>query len=189
MAALAVLLDANVLYPAPLRDVLLQLASDGLFKPYWSASIQDEWISNLLLNRPDLSIERLKRTRSLMETAFPDSTVSAYEHLIDTMHLPDPDDRHVLAAAIAAKVDLIITKNLADFPDSILKSHDLVAIHPDLLLHMLIQSSPDYVCASIKSCRIRLVNPPKTIDEYLGILENQDLKQTVAALRKLSQLL
>lgn len=178
-----------MLYPAPLRDVLLQLASDGLFKPYWSAAIQDEWISNLLLNRPDLSIERLQRTRTFMETAFPDSTMSGYEALIDTLQLPDVNDRHVLAAAITAKADCIITRNLADFPDAILKKHDLVAIHPDLLLHKLIQSSPDYVCASIKSCRSRLVNPPKSIDEYLDILEKQDLKQAVAALRELSKLL
>lgn len=189
MASLAVLLDANVLYPAPLRDVLLQLASDGLFMPYWSAAIQDEWISNLLLNRPDLSIERLQRTRTLMETAFPGSMVSQYEFLIDKLHLPDADDRHVLAAAVAAKADFIITKNLHDFPNGVLANHDLMAIHPDLFLHMLIQSSPDAVCASIRSCRIRLTNPPKTIDEYLVILEKQDLKQFVAALRKLSEVL
>ena len=88
-----------------------------------------------------------------------------------------------------AKADMIITKNLADFPDSILKSHDLIAVHPDLFLLTLIQSSQDHVCASIKSCRARLMNPPKSIAEYLDILEKQDLKQTVATLRELSQLL
>ena len=80
-----VILDANVLYPAPLRDFLLRLAEQELYKPKWSARIQNEWIRNLLKNRPDLQRESLIRTQKAMNLAFPDANVSGYEDLIRTL--------------------------------------------------------------------------------------------------------
>ncbi len=89
------LLDACVLYPAPMRDLLLHCADVGLYVPKWTANIHDEWVRNLLTNRPDLSAERLRKTCEAMDNAFPDAPVIAYESLIDLIDLPDPDDQFV----------------------------------------------------------------------------------------------
>ncbi|MFM7592532.1 MAG: PIN domain-containing protein, partial [Isosphaeraceae bacterium] len=96
----SVLLDANVLYPAPLRDLLIRLAQNGLIRPKWSNAIHDEWMRNLVNNNPSLNPDRLIRTKNLMNDAVRDCLVQGFEPLINSLTLPDPDDRHVLAAAI-----------------------------------------------------------------------------------------
>ncbi len=98
MAILGTFFDANVLYPSGLRNFLMHLALTGIFRAHWSAEVHDEWIRNLLKNRPDLSRDKLERTRHLMDKAVPDALVTGYEHLIDSIELPDRDDRHVVAA-------------------------------------------------------------------------------------------
>jgi predicted nucleic acid-binding protein len=115
-----VIYDACVLYPAPLRDLLVQMATLRIFQAKWTSLIHDEWTRNLLINRPDLDRRRLERTVSLMNENVEDSLIFDFEHLIPTLQLPDPDDRHVLAAAIVAEAQVIVTFNLKDFPQSIL---------------------------------------------------------------------
>jgi predicted nucleic acid-binding protein len=112
-------LDACVLYPAPLRDVLISLAVDGLYGARWTNEIQDEWIRNLHEKRPELDKQKLEQTASLMEQAVEDALITNYGYLIPTIQLPDPDDRHVLAAAIVGHADAIVTFNLKDFPQEI----------------------------------------------------------------------
>src|SRR5438067_10785424 len=107
---------ANVLHPAPLRDLFLRLAQAGLVRARWTDRIHDEWLRNVLKDNPQLSPERLARTRTLMNEAVRDCLVTGYEDLIESLTLPDPDDRHVLAAAIRAGASVIVTYNLADFP-------------------------------------------------------------------------
>lgn len=109
-------LDASVLYPAPLRDLLPELAVSDLHRAKWSNAVHDEWINALLRTRPDLTRERLERTRDLMNAHTRDALVAGYEDMIEVLALPDPDDRHVLAAAIKGRADLIVTANLKDFP-------------------------------------------------------------------------
>ena len=115
MATMTASFDACVLYPAPLRDLLMRLATTDLFRARWSAAIHDEWTNTVLATRPELKVQ-LARTRKLIDAHAMDALVTGYEPLIGTLHLPDPDDRHVLAAAITARADLIVTKNLKDFP-------------------------------------------------------------------------
>jgi predicted nucleic acid-binding protein len=111
------LLDANVLYPAPLRDFLLRLATARLFTPQWSHEIQDEWTRNVLANRDDLTAEQINRTRNLMDKAFPNARVMGYDSLIPTL-TNDAKDRHVLAAAITGGAAQIVTFNIKDFPEA-----------------------------------------------------------------------
>ena len=118
MAGFIVFYDANVLYPAQLRNLLMHLALIGVFRAKWSAEVHEEWIRNLLINRADLTRTKLERTRQLMDKAAPDALVRGYEHLIPGLALPDPNDRHVLAAAIRAGASVIVTCNLADFSAS-----------------------------------------------------------------------
>lgn len=97
--------DACVLYPAPLRDFLMWLGLSGRFRARWSPQIHEEWKCNLLAKRPDLTREQIDRTSALMDQAIPDGSVTDHEDLVAGLTLPDPGDRHVLAAArYSAKV-------------------------------------------------------------------------------------
>lgn len=120
-----VLYDANVLYPSTLRDLLIRIAAAGLVQAKWTEQILDEVFRNIRENRPDLSEAQLTRTRSLMLTAVRDCLVTGYEPLIPSVDLPDPDDRHVLAAAIRARAQVIVTDNLKDFPAQVLRQWDV----------------------------------------------------------------
>lgn len=120
MARFTAFYDANVLYPSELRNLLMHLALTGLFRAAWSNGVHEEWIVALLRNRPDLTREKLERTRMLMDQHAMDALVTGYEDLIPVLHLPDPDDRHVLAAAIRGRADVIVTINIRDFPADVL---------------------------------------------------------------------
>jgi len=176
--------DANVLYPADLRNLLMHLALTGLFRAAWSAGVHEEWISALLRDRPDLSREKLERTRRLMDEHATDALVTGYEDLIPGLHLPDPDDRHVLAAAIRGRADVIVTANLRDFPAEILAEFEIEAQHPDEFVMHLLDLAPGTVAEAARNHRESLKNPPKTIDEYLNALEALGLTQTVSVLRE-----
>lgn len=130
--AFVVVYDACVLYPAPLRDLLVRLASKGVVRARWSEIILDECFRNILEQRPDLKPEMLRRTRELMTKAVADSIVTGFEGLVDGLSLPDPDDRHVLAVAIRAGAQTIVTFNLKDFPAATLAPYDIEAQHPDV---------------------------------------------------------
>jgi hypothetical protein len=187
MATLIAFYDANVLYPAELRNFLMHLALTGLFRAKWSAAVHEEWISNLLNNRPDLTRHKLERTRQLMDKATFDALVEGYEDLIPTLSLPDENDRHVLAAAIRGEAQVIVTMNLRDFPDEVLQQYELEAQHPDEFILHLIDLAPDPVIDAAETHRQSLKNPPKSIEEFLASLEAQGLLQSVAAMRTLYQ--
>ena len=183
MARYTALYDACVLYPAPLRDLLVQLAKANLFRAKWTEHIHEEWIRSVLKERPDLTRAQFDRTRELMNRAVLDCLVEGYEYLIPTITLPDPDDRHVVAAAIHARADCIVTSNLKDFPVAALSSYKLEAIHPDEFITYQIDLNESEVVMAARSCCSRLRNPIKTGTEYLDTLEALSLPKTVAALR------
>ena len=189
MAALVVLYDACVLYPAPLRDLLMYLALTGLFQAKWSDRIHEEWIRNVLKNRSDLKREQLERVRALMDAHVRDGKVAGYEHLIETVVLPDPNDRHVLAAAIAGNANVILTFNLKDFPRSSLEPYRVETCHPDRFVADLLERDAETVCAAVKRHRASLRYPPKTVEEYLAVMAQQGLSQTVGILRDFADLL
>ena len=184
MANLAALYDASVLYPAPLRDLLMQLALSDLYRAHWTNDIHDEWIRNVLRNRPDLTPDQLDRTRALMNASVRDCVVENYRELIPALELPDPDDRHVVAAAIVANADVIVTFNLRDFPRNKLKKYGIEAQHLDDFIGQLIDLAPSKVISAIATVRGRLQNPPKSAGEYIDIVERQRLPNTAAVLRK-----
>lgn len=177
-----VVYDACVLYPAPLRDLLMRLAMTGLFAARWTQEIHNEWSRNLIANRPDLA-DRLPRTIELMNTAVPDSLVTGHEALVDALALPDPDDRHVLAAAIRAGAQLIVTFNLKDFPADDLAPFGVEAVHPDDFVSQQFDLNEGRILGAVKDHRASLKNPPKSVDEYLDTLEASGLVVTVDRLR------
>lgn len=174
--------DACVLYPAPLRDFLMWLGLSGRFRARWSERIHDEWKRNLLKNRPDISSEQLDRTASLMDKAIPDGLVNGYEDLIEGLRLPDPDDRHILAAAIRCSASVIVTFNVKDFPDTALGPFGVEAQHPDEFIDNLFDLDQAAVVGAAQRQRARLVNPPLDIDRYLEVLLKQGLVKTTRAL-------
>lgn len=160
------------------------LSVSDLFRARWTETILDEWSRNLQKNRPDLKPEQLERTRRLMNECTLDCLVSGYEDLIPGLHLPDPDDRHVLAAAIRAQAGVIVTFNLTDFPREYLAGFGIESQHPDDFIVHLLNISPGTVCKAVKQHRQSLRNPPKSVDDYFDTLERQQLPNTVQRLRE-----
>jgi DNA-binding IclR family transcriptional regulator len=181
---LTVVYDACVLYPAPLRDLLMHLALSDLYQARWSELIHDEWTRNVLASRPDLKPEQLARTRQLMNAHVRGCLVSGFEHLIGSIALPDADDRHVVAAAVHCQARLIVTFNLKDFPAKALTPYNLVARHPDDFIVDLLELHSGEVVQAVAAHQRSLQNPPKTVEEYLDTLAAQGLTQSAAALRQ-----
>ncbi|RFA06606.1 PIN domain-containing protein [Subtercola boreus] len=175
--------DANVLYPSLPRDLLIRAATKGAVRAKWSELILDEVFRNLILNRPDLKTESLTRTRALMNDAIRDSTVTGHEHLIDKLELPDPDDRHVLAAAIHAQAEVIVTFNLKDFPADALKPHGVIAQHPDVFLTDLFDTNSAIVADAVRAIAVASKNPPRTVAEIVARLDAGDLHTLARRLR------
>ncbi len=189
MANLIALYDACVLFPAPLRDLLMQLALTGLFRAKWSHDIHEEWIRNVLRTRTDLTRKQLDHVRELMDQCASDALVEGYEPLIPSLNLPDKNDRHILAAAITSSASVIVTFNLKDFPPSVLDQYGIEARHPDEFIKHLLEIDPATVCTAVKLCRKRLKNPPFDVDRYLNNLVRQSLLATAAKLREFNQLI
>jgi len=175
--------DACVLYPAPLRDLLMHLAVSDLFRARWTSRIHDEWIRNLLVNRPDLTRAQLERTRDLMDASVPDCLVSGHESLEAALTLPDADDRHVLAAAILCQAGAIVTFNLKDFPAELLAPLGIIAQHPDEFVVHAFGINPAAVIAAVRDHRASLVRPPKSVEELLDCYLKQELVTTARLLR------
>lgn len=189
-ARYTVILDACVMYPAHLRDLLLSLASAGLFHARWSERIQDEWVRNLLLQRPDLKREDLQRTCSLMSKAIPDSLVTGWEPIEQNISgLPDPDDRHVVAAALRGHADAVVTFNLKDFPAEVMDAMQIEVQHPDDFLLNQLDLAPIPALKAIKAMRARLRKPPIEVADLVTMLEKLQLPLSAARLREFSDLI
>lgn len=179
----AVLLDANLLYPFHLRNLLVQLGADRLIRPRWTKRIHDEWIDNLAATGK-VTRERLLRTRDIMERVLPDADVPGWERSLQYVpDLPDPDDRHVLAAALEAPAPTILTFNLRDFPTATLAPLGILAEHPDAFLERLRGTDPEAVRASAEEAHANLSRSAPTMEAFLDVLERQGLSAFVAALR------
>lgn len=189
MATFTALYDSCVLYPAPLRDLLMRLGMTDMFRARWTDQIHEEWIGAVLEERSDLTREQLERTRQLMNAHVRDGLVTGYEPLIEGLVLPDPDDRHVLAAAIRTRAHVIVTFNLKDFPNPYLATFGMEAQHPDEFISHLIDLSPGAVCEAAKRQRAALRKPPKSVEEFLDALAAQSLPETVLRLSEFRHLL
>jgi len=142
-----------------MRDALMQLAVTDLFKAKWTADIHREWIDALLRNEPQRDRVALERTRDLMDRATRDCLVAGYEALVPALTLPDPDDRHVLAAAVVGRCDAIVTQNLKDFPSETLAPFGIETQHLDDFFRNQLSLAPGLVCSALRKVRARL-NPP-----------------------------
>jgi predicted nucleic acid-binding protein len=187
MATFGAVYDACVLYPAPIRDLLIRLASTGLFRAHWTEHIHEEWIRTLKRQRPDIDDQKLDRLRRQIDSAVPDCLVTGYEPLIETLCLPDADDRHVLAAAIKSGASVIVTTNLKHFPVDELAKFAIEVQHPDEFVHHLCGLHMGAVVRVVREQRQDLKSPPKTVDEMLETFLASGLSETVSVLRPFSE--
>lgn len=169
-------LDTNVIYPVVIRDLLFWFAHHDLYTQKWSSNIFDEW-KNVMLRKGITEEEATKRV-DRANLAFPDALVVNYEGLIKKLELPDPDDCHVLAAAIKTNAAVIVTNNIKDFPEEYLDSFGLKAKTADDFLTDIIDLNHDKAVAAFKEMVLNKKNPP--LDEYqvLNQLRERELKDT-----------
>lgn len=138
-----VFLDACVLYPPIVRGLVLDCAAEGLFRPFWSPRVLDEWRIAVARKQGSDAEAAAMRARDAMTACFGDAEVPAEQVLEEALALPDPADAHVLAAAAAAGADVLLTFNLRDFPARSLASHGMAPRHPDGFLWELHGHAPE----------------------------------------------
>jgi predicted nucleic acid-binding protein len=176
--------DACILYPFHLRNIVVQAAVDRLVEARWTDAIHEEWIRNLAANAPAIPIGRLQVTRRLMDDALPTAMVTGYEKHIPEVTLPDPDDRHVVAAAIVAQASLLLTWNLRDFPERDLKGFSVRAMTPDEFFSGLFEKAPDLVIGSLANARRNLTTSRVGASDFIAILNGQNLVQLAKRVEK-----
>jgi len=179
------LIDANVFYGARLRSLVIYLAQSGAFRARWTDKIHDEWINNLLQKRTDLKRGDLEKTRASMDKAVPDCLVSGYESLIETLDLPDNNDRHVLAAAIRVGANVIVTFNVKDFPEDKLSKWGIHVKTPDDFILDLESLYQTLVLPAVEQDRKHYKSPPLSLDDYLQDLTSAGLPKLAEYLNKI----
>jgi predicted nucleic acid-binding protein len=181
--AFVVVYDACVLYPMPLADSLIRLAQTGVFRACWSDDILDECVRALKREHPNITEEAVARRRKGMIDAVRDCLVEGYEDLVAGLKLPDANDRHVLAAAITAGAQVIVTANVKDFPKAQVGKYNIDAQSPDTFIKHVISMDPGVVLRVLREQVAPLKNPPLTVEQLLGKLEGNGLVGAVAELR------
>lgn len=141
-----ILIDACVLYPTVLREVLVGCAARGLFVPLWSERILEEWV-RATVKLGEAAHLLARGEVAALAARFPQAMVRVPHGMAERLWLPDPDDAHVLAAAIAGRADAILTLNAADFPRGVLAEEGLVRLDPDNFLIGLLEHAPETVRA------------------------------------------
>lgn len=184
------LLDACVLYPVAIADALVSLAVTGLFAAKWTIKIEQEWMRSLEEQRPDL-LGKLVYRRDQMREAVVDWEVptAAWEALAPCLTLPDPNDVHVLAAAIAGHADCIVTANRKDFPAGILGVYGIEAIHPDDFIVSQLDLDPFIALTAFKEMRARWKKPDSTPEQFAQAMERNGLVATAQRLREAAGLI
>lgn len=176
------ILDANVLYPNTLRNLLLSLASDGLYHAKWTTEITQEWSRNLVADRPDIA-SKIDRLVELVNLSVQDCLVEGYEYIIPTIELPDLNDRHVVAAAVVGHADAIVTFNLKDFPAELIDKFGVDVQHPDDFLMNQLQLRQFDALEVMRKVRGRYRNPQLSAKEFIELVSRNGLPQTAQYLQ------
>lgn len=178
-----VVYDACVLYPAATRDLLIRLGQTGVFRARWTERIVDEALRSLAADRPDLDPARIRRTGELINAAVRDCLVTGYEQLAESLTLPDPDDRHVLAAAVRAGAQVIVTNNLKDFPHEALDPFGVEVQTPDAFVRHLVDLDAQVVARILVEQAAALKKPAMSVWQLIERLTGSGLVEAMAAVR------
>jgi predicted nucleic acid-binding protein len=183
----SIVVDANVLAGALTRNIILSLAEAGFFRPYWSSRILDEF-ERYCAERTG-SAENAKRQRDRIEAAFPEAIVNGLKTIEEGLNLPDPDDCHVLAAAIKAKAEVIVTENVKDFPEGELALHDIEILTLDQFVADILDLSGPEAVAALRIMRERFNNPEITAEGLILKIETLGMSETADFLSEYKDLL
>lgn len=176
-------LDTNIIFPIVIRDLLFWFAFYELYTPKWSKNIFDEW-ERVMIER-GVGKEMAKKQVNRANLAFPDAMVMGYEELMVKLNLPDENDKHVLAAAIKANADIIITNNIKDFPQQYIASFGLNVINADDFLTEIIDLNHDLALKAFKEMVSHKKKPEMNEFQVLKMLENNGLINTADYLKSL----
>ena len=176
------LIDASVLSGALRRNLILSLAEVGFFRPRWSAHILDE-TQKAICEMTKGATTGAKQIESI-KAAFPESLVDGYEVFEDILDLPDPGDKHVLAAAISTSASVIVTDNLRDFPSTVLAPYSIEAISSDEFIADIVELDPPESLLAIRCMRHRLKNPVLDVPSLIRKSEAQGLFQVATLMEK-----
>lgn len=168
------LLDTNVIYPVIIRDLLFWFAHYELYTIKWSHHIFDEW-ERVMIRKGITQEECNKRIKNAID-AFPDALVKDYEELIPLLTLPDENDCHVLAAAIKTNAHVIVSNNIKDFPEEILKVYGLTIKTADAFLTDIIDLKPRLAIIAFKEMVRHKKDPHYDASEVLQQLRRNSLK-------------
>jgi len=159
--------DSNVLFSIRLTSLLMELAMSGLFRARWSPDIHQEWMEAVGRER-GIDISELKRRRAAMDEAVPDGCVFGYEALTVGLALPDPNDRHVLAAAIRCGASVIVTFNEGDFPEDAIRQYGIHVRNPDDFILDVDGVDPGTLIGAARDDLAHYQNPPLSVEEYIN---------------------
>lgn len=187
MAAFGAVLDACVLVPTALCDTLLRLADRDLYRPIWSARILAETRQAILEVHPGLDPGRVDARIRSMNAAFEDACVTGWEGLVAGIPLPDPDDRHVVAAALCGRAEAIVTANLRDFPAQVLEPLGLHAVSPEDFLLDQLDLDPTSTVELLREQARDKKRPPVTVEDVLSALGRAGAPRFSAAVATLLQ--
>lgn len=184
------LLDTNVLWPSLQRDFLLSLAAESLYRPVWSTGILEELVECEVRKRvkggagPTAAEAAAKQLTAAMSVAFDDSCITGWEGLVGTYGLPDPDDEHVLAAAVVGGAGAIVTENHKDFPEALIPN-GINITSPQRFALDTVSVHPAAAWVAINRMGERFRNPVMTSDQILDVLaECYGMGEAVALLRE-----
>ena len=187
MTRRAIFLDANVLVPVSLTDLILRLTEAGLVEPFWSQRVLDEAIRAVKRRRPDLVPAGIDARFASMCRFFPDAMVDDGD--VDPSEYPSPDanDRLVIGAAHRSPADTVVTRNLAHFPDSTLSRYGLRAVTADTLMLELLTAAPETMREVILDIQTDLHSPPLAIEDILKNLAEAGIPEFASQVRLLLQ--
>ncbi|MBW4644496.1 MAG: PIN domain-containing protein [Goleter apudmare HA4340-LM2] len=167
-----VILDACVLFPMYLRDILLSTAEAGLYRPYWSQKILDEAMGNLI-RKGKISVEKARNLEEIITTAFPEAMVTVPLE-VEEMMTNDPKDRHVLAAGVIAQASILVTNNITDFDVQSLNPWNMTAQTPDDFLSDLFDNYPEDMVEVVRQQSQNYRKTPLSVIELLDLLSKVD---------------
>jgi predicted nucleic acid-binding protein len=170
-AVFPVILDSCVLYPYELRCLLLEAAQEGLYRVHWSRRILNDTVRNLVEDGR-IDPARAQRLCGVMAAAFPEALVDPPPELELGLSC-DPGDRHVLAATVAAKAEVIVTRNIRHFPITATEPFGVEALTPDQFLCNLLDLAPAAIHGCLTAMERQQRNPSRTVETLLQILRRE----------------
>lgn len=164
-------MDACVLVPIALADTLLRVAERELYRPLWSERILNEAADAILEIHPELESSDVSKRFGAMKNTFKEASVEGWEIFQELIALPDPDDCHVVAAAVRGQADAIVTANLRDFPEETLAPLDIAVVSPDVFLLDQLDLAPRVVLDVLLEQAAYTLNPALTPTDLIARLD------------------